>query len=69
VDSTIENINIAGNNNGTSKQMDPQHQNNMFIDRKQCSLASLRGKPLAEKSYITKILKTRPSYTFYSYLY
>jgi hypothetical protein len=39
--------------------MKPQHQNNTFIDRKQCSLASSRGKPPAEQRSITIILKTR----------
>jgi hypothetical protein len=39
--------------------MKPQHQNNTFIDRKQCSLASSRGQPLVEQSSITIILKTK----------
>jgi hypothetical protein len=39
--------------------MKPQHQNNTFIDRKQCSLASLRGKPPTEQHSITIILKTK----------
>jgi hypothetical protein len=46
--STIENRNIVENNNGIEKYMDPQHRNHTFIDRKQCSLASLRGKPPVE---------------------
>jgi hypothetical protein len=46
------NINIAENNNGTTKYMKPQHQNNTFIDRKQCSLASSRGKPPAEQALL-----------------
>jgi hypothetical protein len=53
--------------------MKPQHQNNTFIDRKQCSLASSRRKPLVEKRFITIILKIRllmpsnPIYTKYIY--
>jgi hypothetical protein len=55
---TIESINIAENNRGTTKYMEPQHQYDTFIDRKQCSLSSSKGKPLAEKIFITLILKT-----------
>ena len=39
--------------------MKPQHQNNTFIDRKQCSLVSSRGKPLGEEIFITKNFKTK----------
>jgi len=39
--------------------MKPQHQNNTFIDRKQCSLASLRGQPPAKQHSITIILKKK----------
>ena len=39
--------------------MEPQHQNNTFIDRKQCSLASSRGNPPIEQCSITIILKTK----------
>jgi hypothetical protein len=39
--------------------MKPQHQNNTFIDTKQCSLVSLRGKPSAQQSSITIILKKK----------
>jgi hypothetical protein len=39
--------------------MKPQHQNNTFIDRKKCSLASLRGKPPIEKHSITIIIYTK----------
>jgi hypothetical protein len=56
---TIGNGNTAENNNKTTNYMEPQHQNNTFIDRKQCSLASSRGKPPTEQSSITIILKTR----------
>ena len=39
--------------------MKPQHQNNTFIDRKQCSLVFSRGQPPVEQSSITIILKTK----------
>jgi hypothetical protein len=64
-----KNINIVENNSGTTQYMKPKHQNNTFIYRKQCSLASSRGKPPAEKCSITIILKKRLSNTSYSYLY
>jgi hypothetical protein len=50
-----------------------QHQNNTFIDRKQCSLASSRRQPLAEQHSITIIPKKKliipltPIYTKYIY--
>jgi hypothetical protein len=44
-------------------------KNNTFIERKQCSLASSRGKPPTEQSSITIILKTKISHASYSYLY
>ena len=53
----------------TTKYMEPQHQNNTFNDKKQCSLATSRGKPPTEQISITINLKTNPSHTFYSYLY
>ena len=40
-----------------------------FIDRKPSSLASSRGKDLAEHISITIILKKRLYHAFYSYLY
>jgi hypothetical protein len=43
--------------------------NNTFIERKQCSLASSRGKPPTEQSSITINLKTNISHASYSYLY
>jgi hypothetical protein len=49
--------------------MEPKHQNYTLIDRKQCSLASLRGKPPAEKISITIIIQEKNSHTLYSYLY
>jgi hypothetical protein len=39
--------------------MEPQHQKYTFIDRKQGSLASSRGKPPAEQRSITIILKKK----------
>jgi hypothetical protein len=39
--------------------MKPKHQNNTFIDRKKCSLASSTGQPPTEKHSITIILKTK----------
>jgi hypothetical protein len=45
--------------NGTTKYEKSNTRNNTFIQRKQCSLASSRGKPPAEQSSITIILKTR----------
>jgi hypothetical protein len=44
---TTININVVENNNITTNYVEPQHQNNTFIDRKQCSLSSSRGKPPA----------------------
>jgi hypothetical protein len=49
--------------------METQHQNNTCIDRKQCSLASSRGKPPAEKSSIIIILEKKiliPSIPIYT---
>jgi hypothetical protein len=68
-----KNRNIAENKNGTTNYMEPQHQNNTFFDRKQCSLASSRGKPPTKDRFITIILKKRllmpstPSYTIFFY--
>jgi len=42
-----QNINIVENNKRTTQYMKPHHQNNTFTDRKQCPLASSRGKPPA----------------------
>ena len=53
---------IVEKKNETTQYMKPQHQNNTFIDRKQCSLASSRWKPLAEQCSITMILKINFSY-------
>jgi len=64
-----ENKNTAEDNNETTQYMKPQHQNNTFIDRKQCSLSSSRGKPLVEKCSITIIIKTKTSHALNSYLY
>jgi hypothetical protein len=63
------NINTTENNNGTTQYMKPQDQNNTFIDRKQCSVASSRGKPPTEKFSITIILKTETSHALKSYLF
>jgi hypothetical protein len=43
--------------------------NDTFIDTNSSSLASSRGKPPIEKSYITIILKTKLSHAFYSCSY
>jgi hypothetical protein len=53
---TKKNGNTTKNNSGTMNYMEPKHQNNRFIDRKQCSLASSRGTLLAEQRSITIIL-------------
>ena len=53
--------------------MKQHHENNIFIDKKQFSLASSRGKPPIKKNSITIILKTKllipatPIYTKYIY--
>jgi hypothetical protein len=49
--------------------MEPQHKNYTFIDRKQGSLASSRGKPQEEKISITIIFPDKTSHTLYSYKY
>ena len=64
-----KNINIGENNNGTTQYMKQQHQNNIFIDRKQCSFASSRGQPPADQLSITIILKTKTYHALDSYLY
>jgi hypothetical protein len=63
------NENTTENNSRTANYMEPQHQINIFIDRKQSSLASSRGQPQVEKSSITIILKTKTSHALDSYLY
>jgi hypothetical protein len=42
-ETTIWNWNTVENNNETTNYMEPQHQYNTFIDRKQHSLSPLRG--------------------------
>jgi hypothetical protein len=39
--------------------MEPKHQNYTFIDKKQCSLPSSRGKTSLEKSSITIIFQEK----------
>jgi hypothetical protein len=63
-----ENRNTSEINNRRTKYKEPKHQNNTLIDRKQCSLVALRGKPPTKQRSITIIVKKKTSHALDSYL-
>ena len=66
---TIENINTAEHNNETTKYMEPQHQNNTFIETRAMFTCVSRGATSNRAALYYNYSQDKTSHALDSYLY